>query len=117
MRVSAGMKARFAVSGNRHRDQDSARRIEASRGIPTSLSKRASTAYIFEHAGVLIFAVMYVFAPVAVAQTGSAPLNQSQCSGTQMPCGSSSAPVGKGANHAETAPPDAALAEAKSLLQ
>lgn len=34
-----------------------------------------------------------------------------------MPCGSSSAPVGRGANHAETAPPDVALADAKSLLQ
>jgi tetratricopeptide (TPR) repeat protein len=117
MRVSAGMNALFAVSPCRHRDQDSARRIEASRGIPTSLSQCTSTVHICEHFAVLIFAVMYVLAPVAVAQTGTAPLNQSQCSGSQMPCGSSSAPVGKGANHAETAPPDVALAEAKSLLQ
>jgi tetratricopeptide (TPR) repeat protein len=111
------MKALFAVSPNRHRDQDSARRIEASRGIPTSLSQRTSTAYSCAHFAVLIFAIMYVLAPVAVAQAGTTPLNQSQCSGSQMPCGSSSAPTGKTANHAETAPPDVALAEAKSLLQ
>ena len=116
MRVPAGMKALFAVSPCRHRDQDSARRIEASRGIPTSLSQCTSTVYSCEHFAVLIFAVMYVLAPVAVAQTGTAPLNQSQCSGSQMHCGSSSAPTGKTANHAETAPP-VALAEAKSLLQ
>jgi tetratricopeptide (TPR) repeat protein len=73
--------------------------------------------YICEHVAVLIFAVMYVLAPVAVAQTGTAPLNQSPCSGSRLPCGSSSAPGRKGANHAETAPPDAALAEAKSLLK
>jgi tetratricopeptide (TPR) repeat protein len=73
--------------------------------------------YICEHVAVLIFAVMYVLAPVAVAQTGTAPLSQSQCSGSRMPCGSSSAPGGKGANHSETAPPDAALAEAKSLVK
>jgi tetratricopeptide (TPR) repeat protein len=117
MRVSAGMKALFAVSPCRLRDQDSARRIEASRGIPTSLSQCTSTAYSCEHFAVLILAVMYVLAPVAVAQTGTAALNQSQCSGSQIPCGSSSAPVGQGASHAETTPPDVALAEAKSLLQ
>jgi tetratricopeptide (TPR) repeat protein len=111
------MKALFALSANRHRDQDPARRIEASRGIPTSLSQCTSTAYSGAHFAVLIFAIMYVLAPVAVAETGTVPLNQSQCSGSQMPSGSSSAPAGKAANHAETALPDVALAEAKSLLQ
>jgi len=107
----------FAVSPNRHPDQDSARGIEAPSGIPTSLSQRTSTAYSCAHFAVLILAIMYVLAPVAVAQAGTAPLNQSQCSGSQMPCGSSSAPAREAANHAEAAPPDAALAEAKSLLK
>ncbi len=107
----------FAVSPNRHPDQDSARGIVAPSGMPTILSQRKSTAYSCAHFAVLIFAIVCVFAPVVVAQAGTAPLNQSQCSGSQMPCGSSSAPAGKAANHAETAPPDVAPAEAKSLLQ
>ena len=115
--MSAGMKARFAGWENRHREKDSVRLLEASRGIPASLSPRTLAARIPEHLAVLIFAVIYVLAPFAVAQTGTTSLNRSQCSGAQIPCDSPSAPVGKGAKHAQTAPPDAALAEAKSLLQ
>jgi tetratricopeptide (TPR) repeat protein len=111
------MKEMFAGSPNRHPDQDSARGIEAPSGIPTSLPQRTSTAYSCAHFAVLILAMMYVLAPVAVAQAGTAPLNQSQCSGSQMPCGSSSAPAREAANHAEAAPPPRALAEAKSLLK
>jgi len=111
------MKAMWGVSPRRRRDQGPVRRTESSCDIPQNLRQATASEYCSAHFAVLIFAIVCVFAPVVVAQAGTAPLNQSQCSGSQMPCGSSSAPAGKAANHAETAPPDVALAEAESLLQ
>ena len=115
MRVSAGVKARFVASANRHRNQDSTWRIAASRGIQTRLSQRTSTAYKGAYFAVLISAIVWVLAPIVAAQAGTAPSKQSQCSGSQISCSSSSPPSGQ-ANHAETAPPDGSLIEAKSLL-
>ena len=60
----------------------------------------------------------FVLASVPMAQAGTAHLKQSQCSGRQTACGSSSTPAGgAAAKHAENAPESAGLAEAKSLLQ
>jgi tetratricopeptide (TPR) repeat protein len=64
-----------------------------------------------------VFAILCILATFVVAQAGSEPLNQSQCSGSQVPCSSSSATAGKAAKDVETPPPDVKLAEARSLLQ
>jgi tetratricopeptide (TPR) repeat protein len=111
MRVPAGMKAMFAVSPKWPQKPGSVWRIDASSCIPTSLSQRTPMAYSCAHRAVLFAAIVCVLGSVAVAQAAMAPLSESGCSGRQTGCGSSSA------TQARTPQPEAALAEAKSLLQ
>lgn len=113
---SAGMKAVWGVSPSRHRDQGPVRCPDSLCDIPQNLHQVTASEYRSAHFAVLIFAIVGVFAPVVVALSSTAPLTQSQCSGSQTSCSSSSPPTGQAADHAETAPPDAALTEAKSLL-
>lgn len=110
------MKAMRGVSPSRHRDQVPVRRTDSSCDIPQNVRHATAIEYCSAHFAVLIFAIVCVFAPVVVAQAGTAPLTQSQCSGSQLSCNSSSPLTGQAANHADTAPPDVALTEAKSLL-
>ena len=77
-----------------------------------TISQRTPNAYSCAHRAIILLAIVYVLGPFSWAQTGTAP-SQSGCPARKIGHRSSSADAGKG----RTPQPDAALSEAKSLLQ